>query len=299
MSKKSINLFKSVISDFEPPVEWKDFVYLSPECRERFLTVSDIPELSTQHFFMAGLAELKGGYLVERDSVDVHTLLFTIEGEGKLTTATSEVVLKQNTLTVLPALTPFRFELNKPDGQWKMVWVLLNNKEKWIQIAKLGQSVIPFKDAELVWALMTLLHSEIEGRPAYRKLICSEISSFLTGVESKPFNSTARVQALFNEVGAQLHLPWTVKEMANRTFLSEEQLNRVCKSLYARSPQKKLIALRMQKAADLLHNREWSITMIAQRLGYKDPYNFTHRFKVFYGCSPRDYRKRIHQQRES
>lgn len=299
MYKESKNLFKSVISDFTPPSVWRDFVYLSSECRERFLTVSDIPELITQQFFMAGLAELQGGYLVERDSVDVHTLLFTVEGEGKLTTATSEVILKQNSLCVLPAKTPFRFELNRADGNWKMAWVLLSDTVKWKQIANLGQSVVPFSDSEVIWALMTLLHSEIDGRPAYRKLLCSEMSSLLTGVEATPLTSSARVQALFNEVGAQLHLRWTVKQIADKAFLSEEQLNRVCKTLYASSPQKKLIALRMQKAADLLHNKEWSITMIAQRLGYKDPYNFTHRFKAFYGCSPRDYRKTIIQQRES
>lgn len=299
MYKNSKNLFKSVIRDFEPPSEWKDFVYLSSDCRERFLTVSDIPELETQQFFMAGLAELKGGYLVERDCVDVHTLLFTVEGEGKLTTQKAEIVLQQNSLCVLPAKQPFRFELNKPDGHWKMAWVILSDTFKWKPLASLGQTVIPFTDTEPVWALMTLIHSEIGGRPAYRKLLCSELSSLLTGIEATPVTSSSRVQALFNEVGAQLHLSWTVKEIANRAFLSEEQLNRVCKSLYASSPQKKLIALRMQKAADLLHNKEWSITMIAQRLGYKDPYNFTHRFKAYYGCSPRDYRKIINQKRES
>jgi len=295
MFKGSEYLLKSVISDFIPPEKWNDHVYLSPSCRERFLTVSDIPELATERFFMAGLAELQGGYLVERSGVDVHTLLFTTEGEGKLTTPTSELLLKRNTLCILPANTSFRFELNQPDEQWKMAWALLNVDDKWQRIASLGQTVIPFLKTELVWSLMTLIHSEINGRAAYRKLLSSEMSSLLTGVEANPNTSAARVQTVFNEIAAQLHLEWSVKCIAQRVYLSEEQLNRICKTLYSFSPQKKLIALRMEKAADLLHNREWTITMIAQRLGYKDPYNFTHRFKAYYGCSPREYRKKINR----
>ncbi|MDW1982431.1 helix-turn-helix domain-containing protein, partial [Vibrio sp. Vb0304] len=50
---------------------------------------------------------------------------------------------------------------------------------------------------------------------------------------------------------------------------------------------------RMHKAADLLQYRAWSIAMIANRLGYRDPYNFTHRFKKFYGISPTRYRKQL------
>jgi AraC-like DNA-binding protein len=109
-----------------------------------------------------------------------------------------------------------------------------------------------------------------------------------------------RVQALFNQVESQLHMPWVVREMAAHCYISEEQFNRITKSLYGCSPRSHLIALRMEKAVDLLHHSDWSVGMIAQRLGYNDPYNFTHRFRAYHGCSPREYRKtRIYQPGES
>ena len=49
----------------------------------------------------------------------------------------------------------------------------------------------------------------------------------------------------------------------------------------------------MEKAADLLQYSEWTISMTAQHLGYKDPYNVTHRFRKYFGCSPSQYRKNI------
>ncbi len=58
--------------------EWHDDAHLAPACKERFLTLTEIPEWQ-RRYFMAGLAELHDGYHVERDKV-VHTLLFTLEG---------------------------------------------------------------------------------------------------------------------------------------------------------------------------------------------------------------------------
>ncbi|WP_304442118.1 helix-turn-helix transcriptional regulator [Moritella sp. Urea-trap-13] len=57
-----------------------------------------------------------------------------------------------------------------------------------------------------------------------------------------------------------------------------------------------MIHLRMEKAANLLQYREWTISMIALRLGYKDPYNFTHHFRKCFGCSPSRYREHPEQQ---
>ncbi|MDW2239619.1 helix-turn-helix transcriptional regulator, partial [Vibrio sp. 1565-1] len=125
------------------------------------------------------------------------------------------------------------------------------------------------------------------------QLLISEVQRLVQSVETPISTSLSRAQTLFNEIEGQLHLPWTVSEMAKRCFISEEQLNRLSKQLFNMSPRSKLIELRMHKAADLLQYRAWSIAMIANRLGYRDPYNFTHRFKKFYGISPTRYRKQL------
>lgn len=291
MCKNREELCKSVISEIPPKSEWHEEVYLSDNCKERFLTTSDIPELIQEEIFMAGIAELADGYHVERCDITIHTLIFTLAGSGILTTQDSVELIEPYTLVILPAHTSFRFELNKVDNYWKMVWLLPQATDKWKHIAELGQTIIPYHQCEQIWSLLNLIHCEIDGRSAFRHLLVSELNLILTGVESKSTRSVSRVQTLFNEVQSQLHLPWTVKEMASLCFISEEQLCRISKNLYGISPRARLIHLRMQKAADLLHYHEWTISMIAQRLGYKDPYNFSHRFRKHFGCSPRSYRK--------
>lgn len=291
MCEKPQNLCKSVIEQFAIKTEWHDDVHLAPACKERFLTLTEIPEWKRADIFMAGLAELRDGYHVERDKVGVHTLLFTIEGGGVLITPDFVKEIEPYTLTILPVDTCFRFEMNPSRGLWKMVWLLPQNTEAWQHLSDLGQTVVPFRGSEQVWSLMTLLYNEIGGRTGFRQLLISEVQRLVKSVETPISTSLSRVQTLFNEVEGQLHLPWTIAEMAKQCFISEEQFNRLSKQLFNMSPRSKLIELRMHKAADLLQYPAWSVAMIANRLGYRDPYNFTHRFKKFYGTSPTRYRK--------
>ena len=293
MCENRENLCKSVIGKMKPKSVWDESVYLSDTCKERFLTSSDIPELNQEDIFMAGMTELVDGYHVEREGIAVHSLVITLEGSGILTTADRVVIIEPYTLVVLPAHIPFRFELNPVDNFWKMIWLLPQKSDKWKQFSMLGQTILPYHQCEQLWSILHLIHCEIGGRAGFRRLLVSELNLLLTGIESRPSHSVSRVHTLFNEIESQLHLPWTVKEMAVRCYLSEEQLNRISKKLYERSPRARLIQLRMEKAIDLLQYQEWSISMIALRLGYRDPYNFTHRFKKYFGCSPSHYRKKL------
>ncbi|MGF1773202.1 AraC family transcriptional regulator [Vibrio wakamikoensis] len=291
MFKNRQNLCKSVIEQFNSKTEWVDEVYLSEHCDERFLSASDVPEFAAEDIFMAGMANLLDGYHVERKGVDVHTILFTIEGGGVLITKTEVLAIEPYSIVVLPANTSFRFEINPQYNHWRMIWFLPKPTQRWTMFAKIGQKVLPFNGCERIWALITLLYVEIGGRSSYRKLLVSELCRLITGFESQTNDSTVRVQALFSQIEGQLHLPWTVKDMATKAYLSEEQLSRISKQLYGVSPRARLINLRMEKACDLLENNDWSVSMIAERLGYRDPFNFTHRFTKQVGCSPSAYRK--------
>lgn len=292
MFKTSQKLCESVINNTLRDYQWHDNVYLADACKERFIVSSEIPELVTEEIALAGLGDFAEGYSVERREPEIHTILFTLEGEGRLTTLNGVEAITPNTVTILPHGIPFRFEL-ADSPYWKMAWILLPPSPKWQQLETNKQRIEPTQLCESVWSLLNLTHQEVQGRATLRQLLLSELTRALLGFSDQPHsNASMRVQSVFNQVEAQLHLPWTVKEIAKQSFLSEEQLNRISKLLYGKSPSQHLIRLRMEKAVDLLHHRDWSITMIAHRLGYPDPYNFTHRFRKVYGCSPREYRSR-------
>ncbi|MBD1575932.1 MULTISPECIES: AraC family transcriptional regulator [Vibrio] len=290
------NLCKSVIGQNLAVRDWQDQIYLADSCKERFVVQSEIAELGAEGITMAGLADLSDGYIVERKLPEIHTLLFTQAGGGRLLTKQGIQQVEANTVTILPEGIPFRFELGD-NNYWQVAWILLPKTHKWQQLDNSAQRVEPTHMCESVWSILNLLHQEgqdrgLQGRSTFRQLLLSELTRILLGsTDSQPSNASLRVQSVFNQVEAQLHLPWTVKEIAKRSFLSEEQLNRISKQLYQQTPSQQLIRFRMEKAADLLRHRDWTIAMIAHRLGYPDPFNFTHRFRKYHGLSPRDFRK--------
>ncbi|WP_447064982.1 AraC family transcriptional regulator [Vibrio alginolyticus] len=292
MCRKSKNLFKSDMSNKATHREWKDFVHLSDQCKERYLTQASIPELSRYDIFMAGLAQLSTRYEVERRGEQIHTVLVTTEGQGKLTSHQGLRTIQANTITILPAGMPFRFELFDDSTSWNMAWFLLKPTERWRPLIQLNDHLLPFDASEQVWSIASLLNAEIHGRPAFRQLLMTELVRYLDIGKTESTTSVIRVQAMFNTIESQLHQPWKISDIAKQCFISEEQLGRICRAIYGVSPQAKLIALRMNKAQELLRYSDWSIAAIANRVGYKDPYNFTHRFTRTYQISPSKFRKK-------
>ena len=56
------------------------------------------------------------------------------------------------------------------------------------------------------------------------------------------------------------------------------------------SPKKLIISLRMKKALELLKNENYTISEIADKLGYKNQFYFSKEFKEYYGVSPINYK---------
>ncbi|WP_264875519.1 AraC family transcriptional regulator [Vibrio agarivorans] len=290
MFKQGLNLCESVIGQNEADRQWQDGVFLSPACHERFLVDSDIPEMREFGFHMAGMAELKEEYWVERTTPETHTVLITIEGQGQLATEQGIESIVPHSMTVLPANRPFRFELAPLASTWKMIWILCKDIDSWQGWHERAKRVTNFEEAERTWSTVQLLHAEIGGRKTFRRFLLSELTRVLTRVEPSDYDTPTRVMAVYNVIESQLHLDWRVSQVARRCYLSEEQLNRVTLSLYGANPRSYLVKLRMTRAAALLDHTDWSIKMISSRLGYQDPNNFSHRFKKYHGVSPKHYR---------
>ena len=63
------------------------------------------------------------------------------------------------------------------------------------------------------------------------------------------------------------------------------------KELTGLSPNKYLMAQRMQKAADLLADGELNVSEVSYRVGLQDPSYFNRCFKAYYGVVPSKYKR--------
>ena len=81
----------------------------------------------------------------------------------------------------------------------------------------------------------------------------------------------------------------TIKEIADRSFMSQVYFRKLFKEEYGISPQKYIINLRIQHAVGLISAGYYSLKEVAYLSGYHDYKYFSVEFKKNMGVSPSEY----------
>lgn len=84
---------------------------------------------------------------------------------------------------------------------------------------------------------------------------------------------------------------WTVTEMAESVNLSINQFIRVFSKHTGLTPKQYVDTLKIKIAAATLHNSDIPLAGLSGKLGYRDQFHFSRRFKEITGLSPAEYRK--------
>lgn len=85
----------------------------------------------------------------------------------------------------------------------------------------------------------------------------------------------------------------TVEQLAAIASYSARHFLRLFGETYGVTPRQYIIERRMNRAADLLHNSDISVTEIAHICGFSDSSYFGSAFKARFGLPPTEYRRRI------
>jgi YesN/AraC family two-component response regulator len=81
----------------------------------------------------------------------------------------------------------------------------------------------------------------------------------------------------------------SIREIAEKSFMSEVYFRKLFKDEYGVSPQKYIIALRIQNAVGLISSGYYSLKEVANMSGYSDYKYFSVEFKKSIGVSPSEY----------
>lgn len=84
---------------------------------------------------------------------------------------------------------------------------------------------------------------------------------------------------------------WTVAEMAEAVNLSVNQFIRVFSRHTGLTPKKYIDTVKIKLAAQALHKSDIPLVVLAERLGYQDPFHLSKRFKQITGVCPAEYRR--------
>ncbi|MEH6452851.1 MAG: helix-turn-helix transcriptional regulator [Psychromonas sp.] len=270
-------------------IEFINHINVGESCNEIFLTKDELPEMDGFGLQMAGIAQLKPPYHIERNCPQEHSVLITQSGEGLLEWEEGEKVIEPNSLVVLPAGKSFRFTIK--GEHWDLCWLLLHDEHEFLKQKAFSKRVYPCSDAENIRLVFSLLALERQKSSLFRVTSLVQLFRYLKqNLSQEQQIAETRLDQAFTKVEQALHQAWNVSSIADLCHYSEPHLYRLCKQQYGMGPKQKLQEMRIEKAKQLLIDTQWPINELAQRLGFSDPHNFSNFFKKFVGVSPKGYR---------
>ena len=146
--------------------------------------------------------------------------------------------------------------------------------------------------------LVAQLESELRERaPGYRftaranlMQLIAYLSRCYTHTERPVSGRSLRLGEVLSYVDRHYREPITVARLVRLAHMSQSTLMRTFQRVFQRSPIDYLIRLRVQKAGELLADRELRITDIALACGFNDSNYFARQFRRVMGRSPRQHR---------
>ena len=130
--------------------------------------------------------------------------------------------------------------------------------------------------------------------PAAKRRLSGEIFELLSLIAdllriSPVPPETAEIQACLDEHFAE---PLRMEQLAARYGMSLPTFNSRFREAFNMTPYQYLIQTRLLHAAHLLGESNLTIKEICTLSGYGSPFHFSTEFSRFYGCSPREFRRR-------
>ena len=89
---------------------------------------------------------------------------------------------------------------------------------------------------------------------------------------------------------ARYHDPLDVSDLARAAHLSQAHFSREFRKAFGESPHQYLLTRRLERAAALLRNTDWSVANVCLGVGLRSVGSFTTSFRRAYRLSPTEYR---------
>ncbi len=276
-----------------------DNLILPDGCREHFVPLQgSVGEIFRQHqVSLGGISELLPGYEAARRDPWFHVMLYVLEGGARLETEGDSALVRPGELLVIPAHTGHRYGVARVP--FRILWFHLSLRRAWSQLDGRPWEVrTQHEGTGLLAATEGLLREA--GRPGMDSVRASILNAELivtllrrevtATADARTRQMDERLWQLWRHVDSHLAHPWTVSELARQAHMSTSHFHRIMAGTYGLGPMQKVTALRMDRAAVLLENTPGSVSEIASRVGYENPFAFSTAFKRHFGRGPREYR---------
>ncbi len=269
---------------------WKPCLEVGKDVEQYYIGHHESQSLRDTGIYLGGIIDARGHYVRRQHTMEFSLLVYTMEGEGSLINPYTSQPLYEQSACIIPAGEAAGLQLNSP--HWKFAWLSIHNEAKWqyLRDLPLGAVISPY--VPTIFHLISALYYEYRRDPtntvAHQQcahLLLSSVEASLQHEFKQDFVHTKLVK-LFSGVERQIQYPWTVEEMAAKLHYSVPHFHRLCTKYFEMSPKQYVLKLKMERAKTMLRSRHYSVSQVANFLGYSETSSFSHSFKKYFGVSP-------------
>jgi AraC-like DNA-binding protein len=263
---------------------------VGPETVESVLRVAECPAMEPHRIAHVGVADASDPYAMVRTDLPGGYFLACFGGEGRILLDGRWQRCRAGQACLAPAHVLHAFHA-VPGRRWQFAWVRYDEGAGLGPLGAAGAPVLAaFHSAAFRCAVEGLIAEQSgSASPAalhhWLELVQGYVARF-----AQPWHVEDRLTRLWEAVAAEPGHPWTLTELARRAHCSGEHLRRLCRRQLGRSPMQHVTHLRIRHGADLLTETDHKLEVIADLIGYANPFVFSNTFKRWTGWRPSDYR---------
>ncbi len=232
------------------------------------------------------------------NTIEIH---FIKKGSGIVIIDNKEYKVKENWFYVVPAFASHTQIPNKNDPFDKYsIYLLVDKTTGFENYLPLLEKVYVGEDKNNTVAFFDLLLNEFQNKKfGYNEIVVSCFKSIIVNIlrdvkiEEKRESSwqVDSIQFKIEEILLNEFQTITIKELANKFYMSTRELQRYLKENYNSTFNELKKEARMSYASNKLLYTDMSIAEIAENCGYSTLEHFSFAFKKYYNVSPLQYRK--------
>ncbi len=257
------------------------------------LNAADCPALAAHRIARIGLHDVAAPYRRVRVHPTGSFLMACFAGQGRVLLDGRWQIIRAGTACMAPPRVLNAFAAVSTH-RWAFAWVRYDEPSPVVPIVGADSPVRVRTDAEVLRRIVEGLRAEWEAARDPRALHhWIELAHGCVRRLAQPWHgrTNAKLQQLWEGVGAALADNWTLEQLAVRSHMSKEKLRRACLRELGRSPMQHLTYMRMQRAQELLEASNDKLEVVGAQVGYDSAVVFSRAFKRWIGRSPSEYRQ--------
>jgi len=192
-------------------------------------------------------------------------------------------------------IRPFEITFYQADieNPWTYYWIGFNGEQCETLLKKTGLNnscvLTTFECGEIFENMVSAINDENKEVYLLGK-IYELLHTIAKDVPIKKPLSSDYVKRAIDYLDANYSTEVSISKLAGALNIDRRYLSRIFSHKVGVSPQKYLVNIRMEKAANLLAERGLNVGEAARSVGYSDQYNFSKLFKKTLGVSPSLYK---------